>query len=186
MKPAGSARKGKRWAREAARLLGEWYYGDPDALYPTPGSGTRRAAEHHGDIGPAKSGLAPPWVFCVEAKHGDRGGTRWSLDDLLLGTDKAPLVRYWRQCAAAAKAARRVPLLLLKRNREAPLACLASGDICSYQVTPLLVVKARRFDLRLVVMPLSVLLRVTKPADWVKWWCESVPVVGPGARGENA
>lgn len=113
-----SRRKGSRGELEVAHIIKAWWAKlEPAALFiRTPLSGgwqhSSTAASHYNACGDIMT-TARYFPFCVEVKWREQ----WSVDSFLDGKPATPW-GWWRQTVqAAAKQARHVPMMWMRRNR---------------------------------------------------------------------
>lgn len=169
MTPKAARQKGRRFEKEVAVRLSEWFFGVSDGLQPTRGSRSLAGfEEQRGDLGVSRSNLGRPWVFSVECKHRDSVSGTWSLDDLVIRGKKSALFSFWTQCRHEALRNKGIPLLICKRNYRPNIVLLQKADFvgaCGPKSLERLIII---YEV-LVATTLDYLL-CTLPDDWVRYW----------------
>jgi hypothetical protein len=95
MKSGAGKRKGGAYERKIAPIIGQWWFGNPDACWRGQSSGARKTFRNEldidvGDIVPVKGGF---WPWGIETK------TRksWSFGQLFTLAEKSPLMTWYSE-----------------------------------------------------------------------------------------
>ena len=128
--PSASKEKGKRWEREAAKLLSD-AYGETFLRVPASGAFTggrnfhRMASMSENQISASRGDLIAPWEgsggFIAECKHVKPG----TVSDLMQGPS-AIIDKWWAQANADAREGDFV-VMLVKEDRKNPRAVFRAG-----------------------------------------------------------
>lgn len=128
MRKGGSAPKGSAYERKIAKILSEWYWGDPDVLIRGGASGgvaTRRMLAACGSLIRGEyvqiKRQADPFLYWPECKHRK---DRLELQPLLTGKHY-----FWEAWAQACRCEEdTIPLLIWRTNNQIDLAVIRVED----------------------------------------------------------